>query len=59
MRESTMLEYTKLLYWHNTGKDPRKVARWAYAAHVFRYAEELVPVADEHASSESQRGAER
>jgi len=59
LRESTMLGYIKLLYWHNTGKDPRKVARWAYAARVFGYAEELVPIVGERANLDGLGGAQR
>jgi len=38
----TELGWVKLLYWHNTGRDPQSVAQWAYASAVFRYAAELV-----------------
>lgn len=34
----------KILYWHNTGKDPSKVTKWAYATKAFGYADELVPL---------------
>lgn len=34
----------KLLYWHNTGKDPRNVTRWKYATDIFGFADELVEI---------------
>ena len=38
--------YIKLLYWHNTGKDPSRITRWAYASRVFGFANELVSIED-------------
>lgn len=35
-------DMVKLLYWHNTGKDPSRVSNWAYATRALGYAEELV-----------------
>lgn len=35
-------DMVKLLYWHNTGKDPRRVTSWSYASKALRYADELV-----------------
>lgn len=35
-------DMVKLLYWHNTGKDPRNVSNWAYATRALGYADELV-----------------
>lgn len=32
----------KLLYWHNTGKDPRNVSNWKYATKAIRHGNELV-----------------
>lgn len=34
----------QLLYWHNTGGDPRYVTNWAYASRIFKYANELVEI---------------
>ena len=40
----TELGWVQLLYFHNTGHDPSRVTRWAYAAKIFEYANELVEV---------------
>ncbi len=34
----------KLLYWHNTGRNPSGVTSWAYAEKCIRFGEELVPL---------------
>lgn len=36
------LDMKRLLYWHNSGKDPRKVTNWPYSNDIFRYANELI-----------------
>lgn len=39
---TTELGTKQLLYWHNTGKDPRKVTNWKYSSNCISYANELV-----------------
>ena len=34
----------QLLYWHNTGRDPRNVTNWPYSNKIFDYAAELVEI---------------
>jgi len=38
----TEIGMLRLLYWHNTGKDPTNVTRWGYASRIFGYVDELV-----------------
>jgi len=45
----TELGMTRLLYWHNTGRDPGSVTGWAYATRIFGYVEELVSLEAEDA----------
>lgn len=35
-------DMVKFLYWHNTGKDPRRVTQWDYADKALYHADELV-----------------
>ena len=37
-------DMTKLLYWYNTGDDPRGVTKWSYAKRIYGYAAELVEI---------------
>lgn len=41
---SSQGDQLKWLYWHNTGKDPSRVTKWAYAEKAFGFADELVPL---------------
>lgn len=36
------LDMKRLLFWHNTGNDPRRVTYWNYSNRIFSYAAELV-----------------
>lgn len=34
----------KLLYWHNTGRDPRRITSWRYATSIINYRDSLQPI---------------
>lgn len=37
-------DVVKLLYWHNTGRDPRRVTSWGYATSIINYRDSMQPI---------------